>query len=149
MKIDDRVEALVREGLQSAVRRDVDRLDRAMRAIPDEVARVAAAQLLVAISSYVLRDLYRGQSPTDEQMQALAAKVADTEDWSNLPADQIAEFMFVARGDQSRKLDHASAGLLAFVVTASLLIGRPIPDGTHWFNYLDQVEAALELESSN
>jgi hypothetical protein len=147
VKIDDRIEAMVREGLQSAVRRDAERLDRAMRAFPDEAARVAGAQLLMAISAYTLVDLYGGQRPTDEQVEALAAKVAQTEDWSHLLAGDIAGFMRLVLGDQSAQLDPVAAGILAFVVTGSVLIGRPMPEGKHWFNYLDQVEAALEAES--
>jgi hypothetical protein len=149
VKIDDRIEAMVREGLQSAVRRDVDRLDRAMKAFPDEASRAAAAHLMMSISAYVMTDLYGGKPPTDDQVRALAAKVAETEDWSNLPANEVAEFMRLVLGDQSIQLDPVSAGLLAFVVTASLLIGRPMPEGKHWFNYLDQVEAALELQSAS
>ena len=145
MRIDERVEPVVREGLQAAVRRDVDRLDRAMKAFPDETSRVAGAQLLMAVSAYVLVDLYGGQRPTDDQIQALASKVAENEEWSNLAPGDVAGFLRLVLGNQAKQIDPVTAGLLAFVVTASLLIGRPVPEGKHWFNYLDQVEAALEV----
>jgi hypothetical protein len=144
MKIDDRVEPLAREGLQAAVRKDEDRFDRALKAFPDDASRRAAVELLIAICGYVVLDLYGGQRPNDEQVRALALQVAQTEGWVELTADEVADFLRLVLGEQAREIEPETGAVLVFVVTASLLAGRPTPEGKYWFNYLDQVEAALE-----
>jgi hypothetical protein len=147
MKIDDRIEALVRDALHSAVKHDIDGLDTSLKAFRDEASRRAAIQLLMAIGAYVILDLYGGQRPTDEQVRALATQVADTDgDWSGLGAGEVATFLRLVLGDESARVDPDAGAFMAFVVTARLLAGHPMPEGKWWFNYLDQVEATLEAQ---
>lgn len=146
MKIDDRIEALVREALDAAVKRDIDRLDASVKAFKDEASRRAAAQLLVTVCGYVVVDIYEGHKPSGEQIRALAEQVAAQDgEWSTLAADEIVAFLHAVLGDQTAEpLDPDAGVMMMFVVTASLLAGRPMPDGKWWYNYLDQVEAAIE-----
>lgn len=146
MKIDDKVEPLVRDALHGAIKHDIDRLDTSLKAFRDEASRRKATQLLVAVCGYVLVDLYGGQKPNDEQIQALAEQVTRSEGgWSGLDdPSEIAAFIRLALGDGSQHVEPDAGVLMIFVVTARLLAGRPMPEGKWWFNYLDQVEAALE-----
>lgn len=144
MRIDDQLEPLVREVLDAAVKRDGDRLDAALDAFTDQSQQRMGLELLVAIARYVLLDLYQGQRPGDEQVHELADQIAEMESWSTLPADEIRSFLLLLLGDTSETVDPDAAVLLPFVVTATLLSSRRRPEGQHWFNYLDQVEAALE-----
>lgn len=148
MKIDEHVESLVRDALHGAVKRDIDRLDASLKAFHDKASRRAATGLLMAVSAYVVLDLYGGQRPSDEQLRALADKVAEEESWSNLTAEEINTYLHTVLGDKTEPpLDPDAGVLMIFIVTGSLLSGRPKPEGQWWFNYLDQVEAALEKAS--
>lgn len=150
MKIDGRVEPLVRDALHNAIKHDIDGLDTSLKAFRDETSRRAAIQLSIAVCAYVVLDLYGGQSPSDEQIQALATQVADSEsEWSGLDVAEIATFLRLVLGMESAQVDPDAGVLMAFVVTARLLAGRPMPEGKWWFNYLDQVEAALEASQSS
>jgi hypothetical protein len=146
MRINEHVEPLVREALDAAVKREGDRLDAALDAFSDESQRRTGLELVHAIARYVLLDLYQGQHPSHEQVQALADKIAEMESWSTLPADEIRSFLLLLLGDTERTVDPDAAVLLSFVVAAALLSSRRRPEGQWWFNYLDQVEAALETQ---
>lgn len=144
MKIDEHVEPLVREVLDAAVKRDGDRLDTALDAFADEAQQRAGLELVHAIARYVLLDLYQGQRPSDEQIQALADQIAEMESWSTLPANEIRSFLLLLLGETATTVDPGAAVLLSFVVAAALLSSKRRPEGQWWFNYLDQVEAGLE-----
>lgn len=147
MKIDERVEPLIRDALHSAVKRDIDRLDTSLKAFRDDASRRTATELLMAISAYVVLDLYSNQRPTGEQLDALAAKVAQEESWSDLTPEEIATYLHTVLGESTEPpLDPDAGVLMIFIVTASLLAGRPKPEGKWWFNYLDEVEGALEAQ---
>lgn len=100
--------------------------------------------MLIAICGFVVVDLHGGKRPTDEQVRALAAQVAQTESWVELSADEVADFLHLVLGEPAREIEVDTGAVMVFVVTASVLAGRPVPEGQYWFNYLDQVEAALE-----
>jgi hypothetical protein len=144
MRIDDDIESLVREALDAAVKRDANRFDAAMKAFTTDPIRRAALELAVAITAFVLLDLYGG-APTDDQIRPLADKIAELETWSSLTSDEVRRFLTAVLSGQ--KLDSvvpATAVILTFVVPASLLASKPLDDGDWWFNYLDRVEAAIE-----
>ncbi|MCO1597809.1 hypothetical protein M8C17_21905 [Micromonospora sp. RHAY321] len=145
MKIDDRTEQLVRDTLHWVVKRDLDKLDAALKAFPDETARKAALALVVAISGFVLIDLHNAR-PTPDQVAVLAAEIGRMEAWASVSADEAASFMnaVVAGRSLTERLAPDDIVVLAFVVAGSLLSARPLPEGQWWFNYLDKVEAAIE-----
>jgi hypothetical protein len=144
MKIDSKVEPLVREALDAAVKQDIDRLDAALDAFADDTKRRDGLALLFAISRLVLHDLNEGKNPTDEQVSDLADWIAEEEAWAGLPADEIRNFLLWLLGDDSKTVNQDMYIVLVFVVTATLLSSRRQPDGQWWFDYLDQIEAALE-----
>jgi hypothetical protein len=144
VKIDDRVESLIRDALAAAIKKDIDRLDAAMKAIPaSDHARVG--ELLAIIGGHAVIDLHSGQRPTDERLQMLAARIAEHEqEWSGLAAEDILPYLRIITGDTAQHLDPATTVLMMFVVTASLLAGYPKPEGQWWFDYLDRIEAVIE-----
>lgn len=144
MKIDMRVEPLVREALGAAIKHDIDRLDNALDAFSDESTRRDGLVLLFAIARLVLHDLYEGRNPTDDQVQDFADFIAEAVSWAALPAEEIRNFLLLLLGDGSMTVNPEMYIVLVFVVTATLLSFRRKPEGQWWFNYLDQVEAALE-----
>jgi hypothetical protein len=144
MKIDMQVEPLVRETLSAAVKHDTDRLDRALDAFTDESQQRTGLELVLAIARLVLHDLYDGRKPTDVEVRPLADFVAEGTNWTGLPAEEIRKFLLLLLGDTSQNFEHGAVIFLAFVVTATMLSARRKPEGQWWFDYLDQVEAALE-----
>lgn len=145
LKIDERVEQLVRDALHWAVKRQPAEFDEALKAFSDESARRSALELLVAISAFVSTDICGGK-PSPEQIQELAVEVAEAEAWSSATSPEVEAFLGAALTGRplSGVLPAGSPVILAFVVAASLLSARPKPAGEWWFNYLDKVEAAIE-----
>jgi hypothetical protein len=146
MKIDSRVEQLVRDTLHWAVKQRPEELDAALAAFPDQATRLAALELLVAIDGFVLLDLFNGVKPNDAQLRAVAEKLAELEAWSTLSADEIDTYLTaVLTGTPlATVLPARIAVALAFIVTASLLSSRPKQGDEWWFDYLDRVEAVIE-----
>ncbi|MEU5939779.1 hypothetical protein ABZ807_11380 [Micromonospora sp. NPDC047548] len=146
MKIDDRVEQLVRDALHWAVKSDADRFDEALRAFPDEGTRRGALELLIAICGFATIDVF-GDRPSEPQIRALAGEVAEMESWSSVTAGEVAAFVAAVLAGQRLidSLPAESVVVLAFVVAAHLLSAKPKAEGEWWFNYLDKVEAAIEV----
>lgn len=145
MKIEHRLEELVREALFAAVNRDDDRLDAALRAFPDNETRSAGLKLLAAICVYVLIDIHDGEQPTDIQIQQAAAFVAKMESWSEATSDDIAAYMRLVLGDTTAFLGPDDAVAVAFIVTASLLASRRRAESMTWLHYLDEIEKTIEI----
>ncbi|MER7590007.1 hypothetical protein ABTW72_20970 [Micromonospora sp. NPDC127501] len=145
MKIDERVEQLVRDTLHWAVKRQPIEFDRALTAFSDATMRQSALELLAAIAAFVSADICQGK-PTPEQIQQLSEEVAEAEAWSSTTSPEVEAFLnaVVTGRPMSGVLPAGSAVVLAFVVAASLLSFRPKGEGEWWFNYLDKVEAAIE-----
>lgn len=144
MRIDDRIEPLVREALTAVVKSDAERLGRAFLAFPDDHAMTEGARLATAVALYVLGDVY-GRTPTSEELRAVGDKLVEMEDWTDITSDEVVSFLTAAY--QGRWADEiVLAGRIApvaYVVAANLLAscGRK---GEWWFTYLDRVETALE-----
>jgi hypothetical protein len=145
MNIDERVEPLVRQALEGAVKSDENRLDAALKAFPDEATRLAGLRLALAICGAVVLDLYKGQ-PSGEQRRALAEKVAEMEGWASLTAVDVDTFLtaLLAGSPLEEAMDPESVVPLTFIITGSLLSAAPQAEDRYWFNYLDHVEAAIE-----
>lgn len=145
LKIDERVEQLVRDALHWAVKRQPVEFDEALKAFSDAYLRQSALELLAAITAFVSADICQGR-PSTEQIKQLAEEVADAEGWSSATSPEVEAFLdaVVTGRPLSGVLPADSAVVLAFVVAASLLSFRPKSEGEWWFNYLDRVEAAIE-----
>jgi hypothetical protein len=144
MKINDRVEGLVRDALDAAVKRDSAALDAALRAFPNDDAVREGVALALAICAFIMIDIYEGK-PNDDQIRAIAEKAAQMETWAEPTADEVHALL-------SRLLNGAPLAdampteniiILAFVVTASLLASLHLKE-EQWWNYLDRAEAAIE-----
>lgn len=144
MRIDDRVEPLVREVLAAAVKADEDRFARALQAFPDDAAVTNGVQLAMSAALYVLQDQY-GRRPTDDELHTVAARMAETENWTEVCADDVVAAITAAlngrRGDEV--LPMVKIVTLPFIIAAYLLAAG-CAEGEHWFNYLDRAEAAIE-----
>jgi hypothetical protein len=146
MKIDDRIEPLVRSALDAAVKQDEQRFDAALAAFPDGTARLHGLELGVAICGFIVIDAYDGK-PSREETRLLAEKVASLSAWAGVSAadaDRLLDTILSGK-PLADSFDAESAINLIFVVTACILAAsEKVGDGEWWFNYLDRVESAIE-----
>jgi hypothetical protein len=146
MRIDDQVEPLVRAVLDAAVTRDGDRFEAALSAFPDDHAARKGIELALAVVRTVLFDLNEG-TPSSEQIDNLAADISLQEVWMQPSAEEVKAFLAAIAADQplASVVPPESLVILAYLVAANLLASASEPDkGEWWFNYLDQVEAAID-----
>ena len=147
MKIDDRIESLVREALTAVVKRDPERLQAAIAAFPDEHALTAGYRLAAAIALYVLQDQY-GRQPTPAEVRAVADKLVELEGWTDIQSDEVTRYLTALYGgtrvDEVLLLERAF--LVSYVLAGDLLstCRRKTED---WWDYLDRAEAAIEASS--
>jgi hypothetical protein len=147
MKIDARVEPLVREVLDAAVKKDIGRLEVGLSAITGADDQGYAVQLALAICLYVLLDVHDGQAPTGGQVDALAEEIARDESWAHVSKTDVAAVISrVFSGALiAASLPPEEAVTLPFVIAANLLASSSeAVDGNRWFDYLDEVEQRLE-----
>ena len=140
------VEPLVREAFGAAVGHDFDRCQEVAKALAAEGDQVLddAVNLAGAVTAFALFYLYDGDSPDEDQVQALAGSFVEMEAWSGF--DEVTVSTFLSALSDPRAASALSAdtiGLLVFVVGAWLLTASG-PEDRAWYQYLDQIETALE-----
>ena len=146
MRIDPTVEPLVRQALYAAIKADVNMLDDALKAFPDEQSRRAGLDLTVAIAVAALVDAH-GRKPTDEEVGSAANVVAEVSDWYGVTALEAYRFLGAAieGRDLTTVLEPEKVIPYAFVIAAGILgTSRNLKEGEWWFDLLDRIEAQLE-----
>ena len=149
MKVDDAVEDKVREAFAAAVGGERDRFDSAVEAIAragDEFGS-RALNLSLAVDSAALYSVHGGQWPDSEQIALLAGEFGEAEDWSGVEA-QTVERLLTSLARVRSPLEDLTVGELIFAVFAVggwLLSAFPLPEGTHWNDFLDQILEGLEV----
>jgi hypothetical protein len=147
VKIDDRVESLVREGFGAAVARDSDRFVTALQAIAaagDQTANTAV-NLALKITAYALLDIHEGMSPDEEQIHDLAKDFCEMEEWA-VPDEAAAVKMLTALGNLTsveEVLSPEEISVLVFFLGAWLLASF-LRGEKHWTDYLDDILDDLE-----
>lgn len=146
MRIDDQVEASVRECLGAVIARDPGRSAAALRAVVDagDEAFGASVELLFALDQRLLCDLHEGPVPA-HSVASLAESVALMEAWADL--DQTSAWRFLMALAQSRDpseiLPPDEAVRVGLIIGAWLLESFR-PDGQAWESLLDECLDALE-----
>jgi hypothetical protein len=144
MKIDKQAEPLVREILAGVAKRDGARFAGGLEALPDERTAQEALKLVLAVAKFVLVDQYK-REPTAAEIQRVAAKAAEVEEWSGLGADVFEEIMRSILDQRPVNLDARMAVAAPFVL-AGYLLAAGSKENEWWFDYLDRVEATLERQ---
>ncbi|MGH3656420.1 MAG: hypothetical protein ACRDUA_07155 [Micromonosporaceae bacterium] len=150
MEIDDTTEPLVRAAFDASINKDVDRLNTALKAFPDETARRKGLALALAISGAVLYDSHQGR-PSPDQTRHVAAALADMLGWAAVTEEEAHTYLTVVLdgGSLADALDPRTVVLLTFVIAAELLAASPkIDKDETWADYLDRIEAQLKATPS-
>ncbi|MEV4754776.1 hypothetical protein AB0J86_06630 [Micromonospora sp. NPDC049559] len=145
MKISSRVEPLVRNALDAAVKRDFPKLDAALKTFPDDQTTKQGVELVLAVTLYVLHDIHRGK-PSEAETRAVAAEIARAETWARPTETETSEFLLKLVDGQpfAPSVPTENVFILAFVSAANLLSSCR-RDDEEWWNYLDRAEAAIEV----
>jgi hypothetical protein len=143
MKIDPRIEPLVRTTLNAAVKADEKRFGQALAAFADQHTLTQALQLTGAIVLFVLHEEFEA-NPGDEELRQVADDVVRNETWAGLtPEEVLVTLTGLLTGRQVASVEPQAMAVATFVIAGYLLASSTEPPKA-WFEYLDEVEAALE-----
>ena len=140
MRIDDRVEALVRAVLDAAVHRDADRFDSALDAVGhSQETLTKAVELTLAINAAVLFEVHDDQ-PSREQVNELSRSISHQEKWAEASAGDVqAVLVALTTGDPQPVTSNSGGPAAVFVVAANLLATASQPaEGEWWFRLSGQ-----------
>jgi hypothetical protein len=146
MRLDADTEKLTRRLLGHALRGEIGELEAALSAVND-VQQQECVTLCLLITGYVVCDVCAGW-PADADATNFARTVAETTD---LPEGVVCEYLTrsVLHFEPIDKVfsDPDEAVMIMIRVAAELLV-RFLPSQTHFWDYLDVVEAGLEIAES-
>ncbi|GAB3152846.1 hypothetical protein GCM10027290_44430 [Micromonospora sonneratiae] len=144
MKIDSRVESIVRNTIYPAVISDFARLDKALQAFPDDETTRKAIELGLSIVYTLMFDIYEGK-PSEGEIRGVAAEIVRAEAWARPTDEEVSAFLLRLMNGEPfvGVLPIESIIILTFVVAAHLLSSCR-RDDEDWWDYLDRVEAFLE-----
>ncbi len=145
MKIDSRIEPLVRHAFAGAIHRNPDEFEEAVRSIGsagDDTAS-KAANLALRICMYAFLDIHGGSSPDDDQVQELARSFCEMEEWASPDLESATRFLSaLAKGVSLESvLLPEQIVLLEYLLGGWLLaafVEKP------WTDYLDDILDDLE-----
>src|SRR5262245_51887398 len=120
MKIDNRVEPIVREILAAVVKRDGEAFIRSMDQLPDERTAILAGQLAVAIATFVILDLHDGR-PADEEVRQIADVAAEAEAWASLTPETFVEAITAMLDQRQPRLDPHVTAVVPFIIAGYAL----------------------------
>jgi hypothetical protein len=146
VKINDRVEPLVRNTLDAAVRRDPAGLETAFSRFTSPELAQKGLELATAICVFILFEIHEGK-PSSQQIDELSADIQRQEEWIGSSAEEVSTFLKAIADHQpvASVLPEASMVVLPYLIAANLLTTSASPEeGEWWFKYLDKVEAAIE-----
>jgi hypothetical protein len=146
MQIDEHVEEAVREAYRAVIAKDGPRLVNAFRDLSEDDARTAVAYGLF-VCGFVVKDVLR-DGITEQNLDQLAAAIIASESaWVDLGSaeDLAALLRAAATGDTSfaEVRDRQDVVGKIFVCGGYLLTSYR-RDDQHWWDYLDEIWAALE-----
>jgi hypothetical protein len=146
MRIDESVEEIVREAYRAVIGKDGDRLVGAFRSGSEDQARSAVAYG-VFVAGYVINDVLR-ERVTDTQLLELAENIIESEaDWVDLgdPVDLAKMLASATRGDLSFEGVVPREDVIGNIfVSGGYLLTSYRNDDQHWWDYLNEIWAALE-----
>jgi hypothetical protein len=144
MRIDNRVEKMVREVVAAVITQDAGRMESAIRSFPNDQALTEGVRLAAAISLYVLGDQL-GSSPSEERLLQIAREIAASEGWADIKADEVMSYLTAALGGISFEevLPAERFAVLTYVIAGCLISFFHRPE-EKWWIYLDRAEAGLE-----
>lgn len=145
MRIDPKAEQLTRDLFGHALRaEDEDFQGRLAGADAETVSD--GIRLAATIAAYVAIDACGGEKPSDDDLRTIAANLAEADEHYALSADEVQTYLVkgVFGGQAIHELlPSEDAVRLPFIIGVYLVSGYH-DDNQAWWDYLDEVEAAIE-----
>jgi hypothetical protein len=145
MTVDPSVEKPARKLIGHVIRQEYDDLQNEMHAIGNDTFMRAMA-LCVSVAEYITVDV-AGRWPTDADVREIAKHVAASARGFELEQDVVAAFLSRVALRAERMSDvfpSPEAGvMLPLQVSSTLLLGF-LPEGKHWWEYLDVIENSMD-----
>ncbi|HEX6445731.1 MAG TPA: hypothetical protein VF053_11625 [Streptosporangiales bacterium] len=145
MRIDPKVEEPTRDLFGHALRAEHEDFQKRLASVDGETVSEAMT-LAGTIVAYVCIDACGGQQPTEEEFDTLTDNVVSADSEYSLTAQEVRDYLVkgVFGGQVLHEvLDPKDAVRFPFIVGAYLLAGYSHDDQA-WWDYLDEVEAAIE-----
>ncbi|MET8309741.1 hypothetical protein [Micromonospora sp. NPDC005173] len=145
MRVDERVEEAVREAYRAVIAKDGDRLASALAGLNEHEAQ-RAVRYAVFVVGFIVNDVFRNGA-TEAELSGLADKIIASESsWIELgPREDLASLLSAAAGGDVTATSTARADVVGntFVVGGFLLTSFRLDD-QRWWDYLDEIWAAME-----
>jgi hypothetical protein len=145
MKIDPKVESVVRQILDAAVKQEFKRFSDSLRSFDTEAAAQQGLNLAASVCLVLLHQRYGG-SPSEAQLSQLVETITGSEAaWSSLEAGDFQEALTaIVENRPALGPEGDSALAIAPFVLAAFLLAGMTQKPKWWFETLDEVEATLE-----
>ncbi len=148
MRLDPKLEKPTRDLLSHVIRGEWEEFGKVATAIPEE--RLAeCVSLCLRIAGYIAIDVCGQVWPSEADLREIAQRMASMEDMEyDLNEEDI--FACLSRSALGFEplidvfTDTQKMVGVPFTATATLLVAYR-PDGTDWWDYLEQIEQALEI----
>jgi len=145
MNISEAVEEKVREAYRGVVARDSERIRAALHGLNERESREALG-LGLLVCGYVAKDVYPN-GPTTTDLQQIAREIISGEsEWVNLGSqDSVSNFLGVAVAGDTNFTGIQKDDLVGLIfVCGGHLLATYRREGQHWWEYLDEIWAAVE-----
>jgi hypothetical protein len=144
MRVDERIEARVREAFAAAVGEDQSRFEAALDGLSSEDGATARSYAAYVVG-FIVNDVLRGGA-SEEDLGGIADRaIAATSSWTDLGAPAEVTALLRATSEGALKLTGVPAEKavdMTFVLGAYLLQAYRL-DGQEWWTYLDDIWAQL------
>jgi hypothetical protein len=145
MRVDERIEEIVREAYRAVIAKDGDRLVSTFRGLEEEDARKAVAYGIF-VCGYIVNDVFR-DGAKEQELRELATKIIASEaDWVDVGSpDEVAGVLGAAAKGESPfgNVPPQDAIGTVFVCGGFMLTSFRLKR-EHWWDYLDEIWAAAE-----
>lgn len=150
MRIDPAVERSARKLLGHAMRAELDEAAQLAGSLSDAQFQ-EILQLYVAVSGYVVIDVCGMEWPTEANLRKIATNVAEAGTKLSLDPGIVFEFLsrVALRAEPLRAVfeSERDAAMAPLLISSRILVVYCPPEKDQW-NYLDEIEEALEMASS-
>jgi hypothetical protein len=145
MVVDPKVEKPTRKMIGHAIREEFDDLENEIRGIGNDTL-LRAMELCILMAGYIVTEV-AGRWPTDADVREIARHTAVSARGFVLSQDDA--FAFLSRvalnGEPMPEvIPSAEVGIILPLQVASTLLLAFLPQGKHWWEYLDVIENALD-----
>lgn len=143
MRIDPKIESLVRKAMNASVRSNPDEFEAALAPFEHLDTAAEALRLTTGIAIWLLHREFEGE-PNEVDLDEVADEVHRSESWSELTRAEIREALQVMTTGAPPSGVEPKAIFIAALVLGAYLLAAGIKAPKQWYEYLDDVEAVLE-----